>query len=166
MSPDKQLELAEVEAIARELASTFGLEIVSFIFHGQGRHSQLRIDIDRAGPAGVNLADCETFSRAFDARLEASGLLDATYELQVSSPGIDRPIRSPDDLRRSSGRPVRVEFRDEAGKAREARGVLAWDPGTDTATVAGESGEVHVPRDRILLMKQEVRPSGRKRNGA
>ena len=165
MSTDKKRELAEVESIARELAASLGLELVSFVFHGQGRHSQLRIDIDRAGPAGINLSDCETFSRAFDARLEASGLLDATYELQVSSPGIDRPIRTPDDLRRNAGRAVRVEFRDESGKVREARGELAWDSASDAATVAGQDGDVRVPRERILLMKQEVRPSGRKRDG-
>jgi ribosome maturation factor RimP len=105
------LPQVEAESIAREIAGEMGLEIVEFVFHDRGRHSQLRIDVDRPGASGVSLADCERFSRSLDARMESIEGLDSGYELQVSSPGIDRPIRSDDDIRRNTGRTVRLEFR-------------------------------------------------------
>jgi len=163
MNDDKQKVLAEVERIAREVATTLGLEIVEFVFHSRGRHSLLRIDIDRSGMPGVGLADCETFSRSLGDRIEDLTFFDAPYDLQVSSPGIDRPIRTDDDLRRNTGRPIWMEFRDENEKLRELRGTLFGPHGTDAVSIGTEHGELRVARDRIVLMKQDVMLGGRKR---
>jgi ribosome maturation factor RimP len=164
MSEQKKQALAEVERLAHEVASGLGLEVVEFVFHGQGRHSQLRIDIDRPGASGVGIADCERLSRALDARLEEVAALDSAYELQVSSPGIDRPIRSDGDIRRNTGRLVHVAFRDETAKVREISGILAGLEGTAAVRLATEKGDVTITRDVIVLMKQDVSTGGRKRN--
>jgi ribosome maturation factor RimP len=164
MNDEKKRILAEVERIAREVATTLGLEIVEFVFHSQGRHSLLRIDVDRPGMPGVGLADCENFSRTVGDRIEDLSFFDAPYELQVSSPGIDRPIRTDDDLRRNAGRPVWMEFRDENGKVRELRGTLDGPQGSDTVTIGTEHEEIRVARDRIVFMKQDVTLGRRKRN--
>ena len=166
MNDEKKQILAEVERIARDVATTIGLEIVEFVFHSQGRHSLLRIDIDRAGMPGVALADCEIFSRTLGDRIEDLTFFDAPYDLQISSPGIDRPIRSDDDLRRNTGRQVWMEFRDEKGKVRELRGTLTGPHGNDAVTVATDHGDLHMARDRIVFMKQDVTLGGRKRNKA
>jgi len=163
MNDEKKQILAEVERIAREVATTLGLEIVEFVFHSRGRHSLLRIDIDRSGMPGVGLADCESFSRTLGDRIEDLTFFDAPYDLQVSSPGIDRPIRTDDDLRRNSGRPVWMEFRDENGKLRELRGTLSGPHGLDAVTIAAEHEQLRVARDRIVLMRQDVTLGGRKR---
>ena len=76
----------------------------------------------------MGLADCESFSRTLGDRIEDLSFFDAPYELQVSSPGIDRPIQSDDDFRRNAGRPVWMEYRDDVGKIRELRGTLGWTP--------------------------------------
>jgi ribosome maturation factor RimP len=166
MNDEKKQILAEVERIARDVATTLGLEIVEFSFHSQGRHSLLRIDIDRAGMPGVGLADCEIFSRALGDRIEDLTFFEAPYDLQVSSPGIDRPIRTDDDLRRNTGRPVWMEFRDEKEKVRELRGTLSGPDGNDAVTIATERGDLRIARDRIVFMKQGVTLAGRKRNKA
>jgi ribosome maturation factor RimP len=163
MNDEKKQILAEVERIARELAGTLGLDVVEFVFHSRGRHSLLRIDIDRAGMPGVGIADCETFSRALGERIEDLSFFDAEYDLQVSSPGIDRPIRTDDDVRRNLGRPVWLEFRDEGGTVRELRGTLSGTDGKGAVTIAAEDGDVRLARDRIVLMKQDVALGGRKR---
>jgi len=163
MNEEKKKILADVERIAREVATTLGLEIVEFVFHSQGRHSLLRIDIDRPGVPGVGLADCESFSRTLGDRIEDLTFFDAPYDLQVSSPGIDRPIRSDDDVRRNTGRPVWMELRDDNGKVQELRGTLTGPLGPDAVTIATEHGELQVGRDRIVFMKQDVTVGGRKR---
>ena len=152
-----------VEQAARELAGELGLEIVDLAFHGQGNHSQLRLDIDRPGPTGVGIADCERFSRALDARIDGLDVFGSSYELQVSSPGIDRPLKSDDDIRRNVGRPVRMEFRDELGRVREARGTLAGDQGTSVVRLMTDAGEISVARSAVSLLKQDVLMSTRKR---
>jgi len=142
-----------------------GLEVVEFIFHSQGRHSLLRVDIDRPGPEGVGLADCERLSRALSEKLDESTFFGGAFELQVSSPGIDRPIRSDDDLRRNAGRWVRVEFHDENGKVREARGTLLPGIADFVAIRGADDEEFQVPRARIVLLKQDIATgSGRRKN--
>jgi ribosome maturation factor RimP len=163
MNDEKQQILTEVERIAHDVATTLGLEIVEFVFHSQGRHSLLRIDIDRPGIPGVGLADCEILSRTLGDRIEDLSFFDAPYELQVSSPGIDRPIRSDDDLRRNAGRPVWMEFRDENGKIRELRGTLSGSHEKDAVVIAVAHEEIRVARDRIVFMKQDVTLGGRRR---
>ena len=164
MNEEKKQRLADIERIAHEVAASLGLEIVELVFHSQGRHSLLRIDIDRPGLPGVGISDCENLSRALDARIDELPFVDAPYELQVSSPGIDRPIKTDDDIRRNSQRHVRVEFEDETGKIREAAGTLAGDGRDGNVTLTQDAGEIRIARDRIVLMKQDVMLGKRKRN--
>ena len=166
MNENRRRAIAEAEAAAREVAAGLGLEIVEFVFHDRGRHSQLRIDVDRAGPDGVRLQDCEALSRGLDARIDAIEGLDLAYELQVSSPGIDRPIRSDDDIRRNTGRAVRIEFRDDGGRVVEERGVLAGLDTEGAVRIVTPGDELRVQRAHIVLMKQDVRPGApRRREG-
>jgi ribosome maturation factor RimP len=166
MKDEKREILAEVERIAHDVAARLGVEIVEFVFHSQGRHSLLRIDIDRPGLPGVALADCETFSRTLGDQIEELTFFDAPYELQISSPGIDRPIRSDDDLRRNAGRPVWLEYRDDNGKLRELRGTLAAGQESEAVTIAGGLVDIRIARDRIVFMKQDVTLRGGRRNKA
>ena len=165
MNEKKAQALADVERIAHDIAATMGLEIVEFVFHSRGKHSLLRIDIDRPGMPGVGIADCELMSRSLGDRIEEVSFFEGSYDLQVSSPGLDRPIRSDADLRRNAGRPVRVEFRDESDKVRELHGTLLDTSGQDDVRIEAREGEIHVARERIVLMKQDVLPGGRKRKG-
>lgn len=164
VDPGKRAALEALEAKAREVASALGLEVVEFAFHSRGRHSQLRIDIDRAGAEGVGLSDCEALSRALDEALEALFPVDVPYELQVSSPGIDRPIRTADDFRRNAGRSVRAILRDDSGREHEVTGILRLQPGGAGAVVETDAGSVPLDPARIVLIKQEVTSGGGKRS--
>jgi len=165
MNEKRERALAELGRIAHEIAGGLGLEIVELVFHSQGKHSLLRIDIDRPGMPGVGLADCELMSRSLGDRIEDVPFFEGSYDLQVSSPGLDRPIRTDADLRRNAGRPVRVEFRDEHDKVREIHGTLLDWPGGEGVRIDAADGELRIARDRIVLMKQDVLPGGRKRKG-
>jgi len=163
MNEEKQRLLAEVERIAREVAATLGLEIVEFVFHSQGRHSLLRIDIDRSGIPGVGISDCEALSRTLGEKIEDLVFFDAPYDLQISSPGIDRPIRTDDDIRRNTGRPVWLEFKDEGGRIRELRGTLVGPDGETAVTIATVGDPIRIARDRIVHMKQDALLGGERR---
>jgi len=87
-----------------------GVDLIDLQWTGRGRGAVLRLVIDRAG--GVTLDDCERVSNAVGAVLDAHDPIDASYRLEVSSPGAERPLRSFDDWRAALGRRVNVRLRD------------------------------------------------------
>jgi len=85
-----------------------GYELVELEFHGQGGGSLLRLYIDRA--QGVTLDDCEQVSRQVSAVLDVEDPLPGAYTLEVSSPGLDRPLRKQADYARFAGRQAKLEL--------------------------------------------------------
>lgn len=148
-----------LEDLARSAAEACGVEVVEVRFHAQGRHSFLRVDIDRPGPRGVDLADCEALSRILERSLEESGILtDQRYALQVSSPGLDRPIRSDDDFRRNTGRRVVLEIRAEDRGVDRIRGVLEAASSEHLLVVPPGAAPVRVERSSVLSAVQDPEP--------
>ncbi len=87
--------------MAQPLAEESGLEVVDVEFHAQGRKRTLRILIDR--PGGVTLDECAHFSRRLSDCLDMNQTLSHSYYLEVSSPGVDRPLRSLEHFERFTG---------------------------------------------------------------
>jgi ribosome maturation factor RimP len=91
-----------------------GVDLVDLQWSGGGRGAVLRLVIDRAG--GVTLDDCERVSNAVGAVLDAYDPIDASYRLEVSSPGAERPLRTLDDWRAALGRRVNVRVEDDGSE--------------------------------------------------
>lgn len=131
--------LGRVRAIAEPLAEGEGLELVEAELGGTGGRTVLRLFIDRTTPAaasvagpgsaaaeasaagegsagaapargpGVSLDDCSNFSRIVSAALDVEDPVQGAYDLEVSSPGLDRPLRKPEHFRKYAGQKVRVK---------------------------------------------------------
>ena len=95
-----------VEQQIEKIVSAEGLELVHVEYRRQGRGFLLRVDIDKEG--GVNLEDCELVSHQVSTYLDVEDVVPAEYELQVSSPGLDRKFYKESDYRKFIGRLVRV----------------------------------------------------------
>ncbi len=96
-----------VEADIEKIVSSEGMELVHIDYRRQGRGYLLRIDIDKDG--GVNLEDCELISHQVSTYLDVEDPVPGEYELQVSSPGLDRKFYSDADYQKFMGRLVRVK---------------------------------------------------------
>ena len=96
-----------VEQQIEKIISSEGLELVHVEYRRQGRGFLLRVDIDKEG--GVNLEDCELVSHQISTYLDVDDVVPAEYELQVSSPGLDRKFYKPSDYTKFTGRLVRVK---------------------------------------------------------
>ncbi|MFQ5665510.1 MAG: ribosome maturation factor RimP [Candidatus Binatia bacterium] len=95
--------------IAEPLAVHEGLEVVDVEFHRESRGTVLRIYLDRqGGGGGVSLADLSRVSRQLGDLLDVHDAVPGSYNLEVSSPGINRRLRRPDHFRRYVGKRVRV----------------------------------------------------------
>jgi ribosome maturation factor RimP len=96
-----------VEKQIEKIVGSEGLELVHIDYRKQGRVYLLRIDIDKEG--GVNLDDCENIAHQVGTYLDVDDPIPAEFELQVSSPGLDRKFYKESDYEKFLGRLVRVQ---------------------------------------------------------
>lgn len=101
-----QLEV-EIQRAAERVTLAQGVELYWLEVRTSGPRWQVTVYIDRAG--GVTIDDCERVSRALEAPLDA--LIDHSYELEVSSPGIDRPLHTRAHYQKALGKPVELRLR-------------------------------------------------------
>jgi ribosome maturation factor RimP len=136
----------EVEAMIRPVVEAAGLELVDVNFvREQGRHV-LRVTIDRDG--GIDLDTIADASGRISRRLDLEGFQPGPYTLEVSSPGVERPLKQPKDFARRVGERVRVKLASPSQGARTVVGsiVAAED---DAVRIATEGGERRVPYAEI-----------------
>lgn len=110
-----------VRALAEPILASMALELVEVEFRRSGREAVLRLFIDKEG--GVTLDDCADFSRELSTLLDVEDFIPCEYNLEVSSPGLDRPLKSEADYARFAGRLIKVRtyepYPDDAGNRRK-----------------------------------------------
>jgi ribosome maturation factor RimP len=148
--------LAQLERLAARVVGDVGLELVDLMLRGSSKKRVLRLDIDRAGPGGVRLEDCQLASGHVGAAIEEADLIQGSYVLEVSSPGIDRPIRTDDDIRRNTGRQVRIETTELFEGRRTFAGVLVGGALDWLELRIDDETVLRIPRDRIQTAHQEA----------
>jgi ribosome maturation factor RimP len=126
-----------VRAAAESVLSSLGLELVDVEVIGSGRARTLRLAIDRDG--GIDLETLAQTNRPVLDALDAAEALSGPYTLELSSPGLERPLRRPADFRRFVGTTVSVKTHDPVSGARRHRGLLVdADDGGIVVEVDGE----------------------------
>jgi ribosome maturation factor RimP len=148
--------VAAVRRLAEAVASSLGIEVVDVQVHGGRGNRIVRVDVDRAGAAGVTLDDCQSISGPLGDAIETGGLIDDHYTLEVSSPGLDRPIRTSDDVRRNTGRRVVVETQIAIGGKRRFRGVLLGQTGGDWILAEDDGTQRALPSETVAQARQDV----------
>ena len=146
--------VSRVWALAEPVAASLGMELVEVDFASGGGHAVLRLFIDKAG--GPSVEDCKRMSREVEARMDAEDFLGTRYLLEVSSPGLDRPLRKPGDFRRYAGRRVRLRLRSPRGRPRNLSGTLLGIEGEVIALDAGEEGPQRISLGEIARARLEV----------
>jgi ribosome maturation factor RimP len=110
-----------IRTLALPVIDSMNLELVEVEYKRSGREAVLRLFIDKEG--GVTLDDCADLSRELSTLLDVEDLIPCEYSLEVSSPGLDRPLKSEADYERFSGRLIKVRtyepYHDDAGNRRK-----------------------------------------------
>jgi len=119
----------QIRSMAGRVAESYGLEIFDVQFRREAAGMVLRIQIDRPGPAAsaedsVSVEDCARVSRDLSAMLDVEDVVPTAYTLEVSSPGLDRPLRQADDYRRFAGRRAKLVMREAVDGQKFYRGTL------------------------------------------
>ncbi|MCP4431775.1 MAG: ribosome maturation factor RimP [Gammaproteobacteria bacterium] len=115
-----------------------GYELVGVEFSGGASHGTLRVYIDHEN--GVSIDDCASISRQVSAILDVEEPIQQAYDLEVSSPGLDRPLFKLTDFERFSGQPVKIKMMTDVDGRRNFKGVLQGivDAGFIEVEVDGE----------------------------
>lgn len=113
---------ARAEALIRQVVEAEGLELVHVEYQPKGSAPVLRVYIDK--PGGVNLSDCQGISRQLSVLLDVEDIIPTHYVLEVSSPGIERPLFKEADYKRFAGREVRLEVTEKIENRRNFKGYI------------------------------------------
>lgn len=140
-----------------------GMELV----HAEARPGSggliLRLYIDREG--GVSLDDCAAVSRQVSAQLDLEDPIPGRYTLEVSSPGLDRPLVKDRDFERFAGNPVHIETAAPLQGRRHFRGRLGRLEGGMVRLALEDGSEVSIPRELVTRarLEPELGPGGASR---
>lgn len=149
---------AQVEPIA----AGDGLEVVDIEFQREGRGTTLRVYLDQAGGGGIDLESLTRFSRQAGDVLDVYDVIPGPYNLEVSSPGVNRRLRVPDQFRRYIGQRIRVRATEPIAGRRTISGTLRTvEP--DGVVVMDDGREDFIPFDVIAQANHEY-DFGSKRN--
>jgi ribosome maturation factor RimP len=137
----------ELERVVTTELAALGFELVEFRRRGSKSRPVLDLRVERGDGARVSVDDCARVSRALEARLDGAGLVGERYVLEVSSPGIERPLRQARDWQRAIGQPAVVTAQPlPGGKAEVTVVALEGDDGAETAVVRdGKGAEYRLP---------------------
>lgn len=140
-----QIEQELMELLEPAVAA-MGCELIGIIYRGSPKNALLRLYIDK--PGGVDLDDCTRVSHHVSGVLDVEDPIRTSYTLEVSSPGLDRPIFKPSDYNRFAGERVRLRLQPPLDGRRRLAGVLRGLRG-DMVVVEENGIEINVPLSQI-----------------
>lgn len=153
--------LERIRAIAERVAASRGLEVWDVQSRREAQGHVIRVFIDRPGPSAtpeesVSIEDCEEVNRELGTILDVEDLVPFAYTLEVSSPGLDRPLRGPDDYRRFTGRLAKIVVSEPVDRQTAFEGRLRGLDGGEVLLEA-PNGRMHrLPLRLIARARLEV----------
>jgi ribosome maturation factor RimP len=138
--------------LAKQVADEQGVALFDIELLGKGK-LLLRVMIDKEG--GITLDDCESFSRSFEALLDVEDPIPASYTLEVSSPGLDRPLKELKDFEKNIGKLARI-ITTETIESQNLFGGRILKVSSDFLKLLVHGREIDIPFDKISKARLEV----------
>lgn len=177
MGPSRRAEAGLDAAKIEEAIETLGFEVVTLERGGGRRRSLLRIRIDRPdsepGRSAIDVEDCAAVTRALREVLEEEGGAEQDWVLEVSSPGVERPLTKARDFERFSGERIRVRgYQPLVDRSKELEGTLLGmvDDGSETFALQIDDRRVEIALNAVASARlvyswdsgPAARPAGRR----
>ncbi|MBA4602082.1 ribosome maturation factor RimP [Thermoactinomyces mirandus] len=143
-----------VQKVAQPIVEKEGLELVDIEYKKEGQNWFLRIFIDRE-EGGIDLDDCTRISEKLSEALDEADPIPGAYILEVSSPGVERPLKKEKDFRKAIGKNVYITTFEPIEGQKVFEGVLRHFDGT-TLTVGEEEKSFEIPFDKVAKARLSV----------
>jgi ribosome maturation factor RimP len=135
-----------IEELAIPVLASEGLELVDVEFKREGYGQVLRFFIDREG--GVDLDACTKASEVLSRMLDLEDLITSSYNLEVCSPGIERPLKKPQDFQKYSGAKAHIKTKRKIHERKHFTGTI--EAATEEAvTVEDEGVKIEIPYEEV-----------------
>ncbi len=138
-----------IEELIQPVLGQHGLKLVDLEWRQHRPRSVLRVFVDK--PGGVGIGDCERVSRQVGDLLDVAGVIQESYDLEISSPGLDRLLRTEREYHWARGKRVRCWLSD----GREVRGRLA-DVAPERLVLEREGERVELPRADVTKARLDA----------
>ena len=148
----------EIQSVVEPVLAEQSTELVELSSHRHGRQLVVRLLIDKVG--GVTVQDCTRLNQLIGQALDASPLLQEPYTLEVSSPGLDRPLASKRDFERAIGEELDVHLREPLSGAWDLHGMLLAVQ-HEAIVLTTRAGNVTVPMAQVRSASKTIRMGGR-----
>jgi ribosome maturation factor RimP len=149
MTKREEIEKKTEELVAPIIAAN-QFELVDVEYVKEAGTFYLRVYVDKE--RGITVDDCELVSRALSDKLDEKDFIADSYILEVSSPGLGRPLKKEKDFVRSIGKEVEVRLYKPLNHEKEYTGVLkSFDE--RQVTIETEGGELEIPKEQIALIR-------------
>src|SRR2546425_9914118 len=139
--------ITQVEELLRPIAARLSLETVDIALSGEGHRTVLRVVMDRV-EGGITVEECARVSEALSRQLDLYDLFEYPYTLEVSSPGLDRPLRNDADFRRFAGKKAELKTYGPVDGQRHFRGILLGVIG-EAVLLQLDGRQGHLPKSQI-----------------
>lgn len=159
LTSNRKSIICQVDKLVSPAIESLGCELIEIEYLSEHGRWILRLYIDSV-EGGVTLKDCERVSRAVSALLDGGDVMPGRYNLEVSSPGIERPVRRVKDFEKYAGSVIKVRTYDKICSRRNFKGVLK---GVEKGVVRlFEGGEiVEIPIEQVFKARLQDEGSGR-----
>jgi ribosome maturation factor RimP len=144
---------ARVWTLAEPILAEQGRELVDVEFRREAHGWVLRLYMDK--PGGITLDDCQQVSEELGDHLDVEDFIGHPYHLEVSSPGLDRPLARPEHFARFAGKAARITTREDLGGRHNFRGRLAGLQGTTVLLDLQDGQRTTIPLELILRARLE-----------
>ena len=122
-------------------------------FVKEGGNYYLRVYIDK--PGGINIDDCELISRALSDKLDEEDYIEEAYILEVSSPGLGRPLKKEKDYQRALGEEIEIKLYKAMDKVKEFQGILkSYDD--ETVTIEENGNDITFEKKNIAIIRLAI----------
>ncbi|GIM27804.1 ribosome maturation factor RimP [Clostridium polyendosporum] len=148
----KELLVEKVAELVKPIVDSLSYELYYVEYVKENNEYFLRIYIDK--PEGISLQDCEKVSRQVSDMLDVEDPIKDPYYLEVSSPGLNRPLFTEEHYNRFIGSEVLVRFTKSISGKKNVKGILA-EATEETLIVENDDGKFTVPKDKIKAVNLE-----------
>lgn len=140
----------EIKNLILPILASHQVDFIDLELKGRVGAQVLRVFVDTDG--GITLDQCVILSREISDALDRRDILPSRYRLEVSSPGLDRPLKSPRDFQRNLGRQVKIKYLDEEGNSATVIGQIE-EADDDLVVVLENDQQKNIKMSKILLAK-------------
>jgi len=143
-----------IQAVVEPIVAAQDAELVELTCRPQGSQLFVRLLVDKVG--GITIQQCAKINQAVSQAMEEANLIEARYTVEVSSPGLDRPLISRRDFERALGEEIRLDVQSDNGRSAAYQGiVLAVQP--EAVVLKTIAGNVTIPFSEVRIAKKALK---------